>query len=129
MGLIIKNYKNTEGYISDRYIKISSIRAGMGENNKISCCCDEWYNNTAREENKKYVVANKYYHIPDSNIQSSDNLINAVYPLFKEYLINLGYEVEDDTNNYSEIIKSNTTTVTATNTVNNEINSDKVERL
>lgn len=101
MGIIIKNYQNEIGFTSDKYIKIDSVRAGMGSNNKIDCCCTEWANTLARSNNNQYIKANVYYHIPDKDIVlKGGTLIEGVYPAFKKYFESLGYTVLDDTNTY-----------------------------
>lgn len=105
MGIIIKNYNNEMGFTSDKYVKIDSIRAGMGEDNKITCTCTEWANSQTRAENKQYIKANVNYHIPDGAV-SGDNVIHSVYPLLKSYFQNQGYTVEDDTNTYGEDLKA-----------------------
>lgn len=111
MGLIIKQKEIAKGINADVYVKIDSVRAGMGENGKITCSCGEWIGVDSRAAGEAGFKHNMAYHIPDENITiKNGTLIQAVYPAFKKYFENLGYTVLDDTNNYEVTIKQNAET-------------------
>lgn len=102
MAIILKNFKTNTGIVTNKYVKIDSIRVGMGEGNYISCYCSEWYNQQTRSDNMDAMNNNIVYHIPDENISiTNGSLIEAVYPAFKKFFEIQGYEVEDDLNSYS----------------------------
>lgn len=103
MGLIVKGKKITEGFNTDVYVKIDSIRAGMGEEGLITCSCGEWFSANSRSAGEDEYKANVNYHIPDNNIAGNHkSVIDAVYPALKTYFESLGYEVLDDNNCYAE---------------------------
>lgn len=107
MAIIIKQKEIAKNIRADVYVKIDSVRAGMGENGKITCLCGEWIGVESRAVGEVEYKANVSYHIPDENIVSnSGTLIEAVYPAFKRYFESQGYEVIDDLNNHeAEVIK------------------------
>ncbi len=107
MAIIIKGREIAKNVKADVYVKIDSVRAGMGENNKITCSCGEWIGKESRSAGEDEYKANVSYHIPDENIISNGGtLIDAVYPVFKKFFESQGYEVIDDLNNYgTEVIK------------------------
>lgn len=107
MGLKIKNFQDERGFTSDKYVKIDSLH-NMGEvqNNQIVLNCSEWYSSEARKNGLDATALNKVYIIKDGTITSASSLIQGVYPLFKQHLINLGLDVEDDMNNYQDEINT-----------------------
>lgn len=108
MAIIIKQKEIAKNVRADVYVKIDSVRAGMGENGKITCSCGQWIGTESRAAGEVEYKANVSYHIPDENIISSGGtLIEAVYPAFKKFFESQGYEVMDDLNNYeTELIKN-----------------------
>ena len=103
MGLIIKQKEIAKNVKADVYVKIDSVRAGLGENNKITCSCGQWIGTESRSAGEDEYKANVSYHIPDENISiTNGSLIEAVYPAFKRFFESQGYEVVDDLNNYSQ---------------------------
>ena len=106
MGLIIKQKEIAKNVKADVYVKIDSVRAGLGENNKITCSCGEWIGSESRAAGEDEYKANVPYHIPDENIISNGGtLIDAVYPAFKKFFESQGYEVVDDLNNYEAVLQ------------------------
>ena len=107
MGLIIKQKEIAKNVKADVYVKIDSVRAGLGENNKITCSCGQWIGTESRSAGEDEYKANVPYHIPDENIVSNGGtLIDAVYPAFKLFFENQGYEVVDDLNNYEAVLQA-----------------------
>lgn len=103
MGILVKQKEIAKNIKADVYVKIDSVRAGMGENNKITCSCGEWIGTDSRATGETEHKANVAYHIPDENISiTNGSLIEAVYPAFKLFFENQGYEVVDDLNNYGQ---------------------------
>lgn len=103
MGLIIKQKEIAKNVKADVYVKIDSVRAGMGENGKITCSCGEWIGIESRAAGELEYKANVPYHIPDENIISNGGtLIDAVYPVFKRFFESQGYKVVDDLSNYGQ---------------------------
>lgn len=103
MGLIIKQKEIAKGAKADVYVKIDSVRAGMGEDGKITCSCGEWIGTESRASGENGFKSNVPYHIPDENISiTNGSLIEAVYPAFKRFFENQGYEVVDDLSNYGQ---------------------------
>lgn len=101
MAIIIKQKEIAKNVKADVYVKIDSVRAGLGENNKITCSCGEWIDTESRASGEAEYKANVPYHIPDENVSiTNGSLIEAVYPAFKRFFENQGYEVVDDLNNY-----------------------------
>lgn len=101
MAIIIKQKEIAKGVKADVYIRIDSVRAGMGEDGKITCSCGEWIGLESRAVGELEYKANVLYHIPDENISiTNGSLIEAVYPAFKRFFESQGYEVVDDLNNY-----------------------------
>lgn len=101
MAIIIKQKEIAKNVKADVYVKIDSVRAGMGENGKITCSCGEWIGVESRVSGELEYKANVPYHIPDENISiTSGSLVEAVYPAFKRFFESQGYEVLDDLNNY-----------------------------
>lgn len=108
MAVIVKQKEIAKNITADVYIKIDSVRAGMGENGKITCSCSEWVGTESRAAGEVEYRANISYHIPDENISiTSGSLIEAVYPAFKKYFENQGYIVTDDLNNYESELTEN----------------------
>lgn len=106
MAIIIKQKEITKNVKADVYVKINSVRAGMGENNKITCSCGQWIGLESRATGEDEYKANVPYHIPDENISiTNGSLIEAVYPAFKSFFENQGYEVVDDLNNYEAVLR------------------------
>lgn len=107
MGLKIKNFQDERGFTSDKYVKIDSLH-NMGEAQKgqIVLNCSEWYNTEARKNGLESTASNKVYIIKDGTITNANSLIEACYPLFKQHLLDLGLDVEDDMNNYQEEINT-----------------------
>lgn len=107
MGLKIKNFQDERGFTSNKYVKIDSLH-NMGEvqNNQIVLNCSEWYNTEARQKELPPTASNKVYIIKDGLITNANSLIEACYPLFKQYLLDLGLDVEDDMNNYQNEINT-----------------------
>ena len=106
MGLIIKQKEIAKNIKADVYVKIDSVRAGLGENNKITCSCGQWIGIESRASGEAEYKANVAYHIPDENIISNGGtLIDAVYPAFKKFFESQGYEVVDDLNNYEAVLQ------------------------
>ena len=84
MAVIVKQKEIAKNITADVYVKIDSVRAGMGENGKITCSCSEWVGTESRAAGEVEYRANISYHIPDENISiTSGSLIEAVYPAFK----------------------------------------------
>ena len=107
MGLIIKQKEIAKNIKADVYVKIDSVRAGLGENNKITCSCGQWIGIESRASGEAEYKANVAYHIPDENIISNGGtLIDAVYPAFKKFFESQGYEVVDDLNNYEAVLQA-----------------------
>lgn len=107
MAIIIKQKEIAKNVKADVYVKIDSVRAGMGENNKITCSCGEWIGVGSRASGEAEYKANVPYHIPDENISiTNGSLIEAVYPAFKRFFENQGYEVVDDLNNYEAVLQA-----------------------
>lgn len=103
MGILVKQKEIAKNVKADVYVKIDSVRAGMGENNKITCSCGEWIGTDSRATGETEHKANVPYHIPDENIISNGGtLIDAVYPAFKKFFESQGYEVVDDLSNYGQ---------------------------
>ena len=103
MAIIIKQKEIAKNVKADVYVKIDSVRAGMGEDGKITCSCGQWIGSESRAAGELEYKANVPYHIPDENIISNGGtLIDAVYPAFKKFFERQGYEVVDDLNNYSQ---------------------------
>ena len=108
MAVIVKQKEIAKNITADVYVKIDSVRAGMGENGKITCSCSEWVGTESRAAGEDEYRANISYHIPDENISiTSGSLIEAVYPAFKKYFENQGYIVTDDLNNYESELTEN----------------------
>lgn len=106
MGLIIKQKEIAKGTRVDVYIRIDSVRAGMGEDGKITCSCGEWVGTESRVVGEQGFKSNVPYHIPDEGITiTNGSLIQAVYPALKKYFENMGYEVLDDYNAYETILE------------------------
>ena len=106
MGLIIKQKEIAKNVKADVYVKIDSVRAGLGENNKITCSCGQWIGTESRSAGEDEYKANVSYHIPDENISiTNGSLIEAVYPAFKRFFESQGYEVVDDLNNYEAVLQ------------------------
>ena len=106
MAIIIKQKEIAKNVKADVYVKIDSVRAGMGENNKITCSCGEWIGTESRSAGEDEYKANVSYHIPDENISiTNGSLIEAVYPAFKRFFESQGYEVVDDLNNYEAVLQ------------------------
>lgn len=101
MGIIVKDYEITKGDISDVYIKLNAVRAGMGHNGAISCEVSFYRNSTIRALGGSAFLYNGYIHIPDENIPSGKNIIEAVYPLLQKHLNG----IKDD-NNYNKILQA-----------------------
>lgn len=101
MGLKIKNFQDERGFTSDKYVKIDSLH-NMGEVQKgqIVLNCSEWYNTEARKNGLESTASNKVYIIKDGTITNANSLIEACYPLFKQHLLDLGLDVEDDMNKF-----------------------------
>lgn len=111
MGLIIKQKEIAKGTKADVYIRIDSVRAGMGEDGKITCSCGEWIGTESRASGENGFKSNVAYHIPDENITiKNGTLIQAVYPALKKYFVSEGYTVLDDDNTYEVNIKENAET-------------------
>lgn len=107
MGLLIKQKEIAKNVKADVYIRIDSVRAGMGEDNKITCSCGEWIGTESRAADEEGFKSNVAYHIPDENIISNGGtLIDAVYPAFKKFFESQGYEVVDDLNNYEAVLQA-----------------------
>ena len=107
MSLIIKQKEIAKNIKADVYVKIDSVRAGLGENNKITCSCGQWIGIESRASGEAEYKANVAYHIPDENIISNGGtLIDAVYPAFKKFFESQGYEVVDDLNNYEAVLQA-----------------------
>lgn len=107
MAIIIKQKEIAKNVKADVYVKIDSVRAGMGENNKITCSCGEWIGTESRVSGEDEYKANVPYHIPDENVSiTNGSLIEAVYPAFKRFFENQGYEVVDDLNNYEAVLQA-----------------------
>lgn len=105
MGLLIKQKEIAKGAKADVYIRIDSVRAGMGEDNKITCSCGEWIGTESRAADEEGFKSNVAYHIPDENISiQNGSLIQAIYPAFKKFFENMGYTVLDDNNAYETIL-------------------------
>ena len=103
MAIIIKQKEIAKNVKADVYVKIDSVRAGMGEEGKITCSCGEWIGIESRAAGELEYKANVPYHIPDENIVSNGGtLIDAVYPAFKKFFESQGYEVVDDFSNYGQ---------------------------
>lgn len=103
MGLIIKQKEIAKGTRVDVYIRIDSVRAGMGEDGKITCSCSEWVGTESRAVGEQGFKSNVPYHIPDEGITiTNGSLIQAVYPAFKKFFESQGYEVVDDLSNYGQ---------------------------
>ena len=103
MAIIIKQKEIAKNVKADVYVKIDSVRAGMGEDGKITCSCGQWIGAESRAAGELEYKANVPYHIPDENIISNGGtLIDAVYPAFKKFFERQGYEVVDDLNNYGQ---------------------------
>ena len=103
MGILVKQKEIAKEAKADVYIRIDSVRAGMGEDGKITCSCGEWIGSESRAVGELEYKANVPYHIPDENISiTNGSLIEAVYPAFKKFFESQGYEVVDDLNNYSQ---------------------------
>ena len=106
MAIIIKQKEIAKNVKADVYVKIDSVRAGMGEDGKITCSCGEWIGSESRAAGELEYKANVPYHIPDENIISNGGtLIDAVYPAFKKFFESQGYEVVDDLNNYEAVLQ------------------------
>lgn len=106
MGLLIKQKNIARETCANVYIRIDSVRAGMGEDGKITCSCGEWIETESRSSGESEFKANVSYHIPDENIViNGGTLIQAVYPALKKYFENMGYEVLDDYNAYETILE------------------------
>ena len=121
MGLIIKQKEIAKGVKADVYIKIDSVRAGMGEDGKITCSCSEWLGTESRVADENGFKSNVPYHIPDENITSTGGtLIEAVYPAFKKFFEGQGYEVVDDLNNYETALSQQAQTETLGRVENEE---------
>lgn len=106
MGLLIKQKEIAKNVKADVYVKIDSVRAGLGENNKITCSCGQWIGTESRSAGEDEYKANVSYHIPDENISiTNGSLIEAVYPAFKRFFESQGYEVVDDLNNYEAVLQ------------------------
>lgn len=101
MGIVVKDYEITKGDISDVYIKLNAVRAGMGHNGSISCEVSIYRNSKIRELGGSAFLYNGHIHIPDKNIPSGKNVIEAVYPLLQEHLNG----IKDD-NNYNEALQA-----------------------
>ncbi len=108
MAIIVKQKEIAKNITADVYVKIDSVRAGMGENGKITCSCSEWVGIESRAAGEVEYRANVSYHIPDENISiKNGSLIEAVYPALKKYFENQGCIVTDDLSNYeSELAES-----------------------
>lgn len=107
MAIIIKQKEIAKNVKADVYVKIDSVRAGLGENNKITCSCGEWIGVESRASGEAEYKANVAYHIPDENVSiTNGSLIEAVYPAFKRFFENQGYEVVDDLNNYEAVLQA-----------------------
>lgn len=107
MAIIIKQKEIAKNVKADVYVKIDSVRAGMGENNKITCSCGEWIGTESRASGEDEYKANVAYHIPDENVSiTNGSLIEAVYPAFKRFFESQGYEVVDDLNNYEAVLQA-----------------------
>ena len=107
MAIIIKQKEIAKNVKADVYVKIDSVRAGLGENNKITCSCGEWIGIESRAAGEDEYKANVPYHIPDENVSiTNGSLIEAVYPAFKRFFENQGYEVVDDLNNYEAVLQA-----------------------
>lgn len=105
MGLIIKQKEIAKGVKADVYIRIDSVRAGMGEDGKITCSCGEQIGTESRAVGEQGFKANVPYHIPDEGIAiTNGSLIQAVYPAFKKFFESQGYEVVDDLSNYGQVL-------------------------
>ena len=106
MAIIIKQKEIAKNVKADVYVKIDSVRAGMGEDGKITCSCGQWIGSESRAAGEAEYKANVPYHIPDENIISNGGtLIDAVYPAFKKFFESQGYEVVDDLNNYEAVLQ------------------------
>lgn len=106
MAIIIKQKEIAKNVKADVYVKIDSVRAGLGENNKITCSCGEWIGTESRAAGEDEYKANVPYHIPDENVSiTNGSLIEAVYPAFKRFFESQGYEVVDDLNNYEAVLQ------------------------
>lgn len=107
MAIIIKQKEIAKNVKADVYVKIDSVRAGLGENNKITCSCGEWIGIESRAFGEAEYKANVPYHIPDENVSiTNGSLIEAVYPAFKRFFESQGYEVVDDLNNYEAVLQA-----------------------
>ena len=106
MGILVKQKEIAKNVKADVYVKIDSVRAGMGEDGKITCSCGQWIGTESRSAGELEYKANVPYHIPDENIISNGGtLIDAVYPAFKRFFESQGYEVVDDLNNYEAVLR------------------------
>lgn len=101
MGIIVKNYEITKGDISDIYVKLNAVRAGMGHNGNISCEVSLYRNSKVRELGGSAFLYNGYIHIPDKYIPAGNSIVESVYPLLQEHLNG----IRDD-NRYEEVIKA-----------------------
>ena len=107
MGLKINNFQDERGFTSNKYVKIDSLH-NMGEvqRGQIVLNCTEWFDTDARTRELPPVASNKVYIIKDGLITNANSLIEACYPLFKQHLLSLGLDVEDDMNNYQDEINA-----------------------
>lgn len=105
MGIIVEKFEIAKGAKADIYVKIDSVRAGMGEDGKITCSCGQWIGTESRATGEIPLKANVPYHIPDENIIcNGGSLIDAVYPNLQKYFVDMGYNVVKDDNSYEQMI-------------------------
>lgn len=106
MGILVEKYEIAKGVKADIYVKIDSVRAGMGENGHITCMCGQWIGTESRSAGEDAFKSNVSIHIPDGNIVSNGGtLIDVVYPSLQKHYESMGYKVVKDDNNYGKILE------------------------
>lgn len=106
MGILVEKYEIAKGAKADIYVKIDSVRAGMGEDGKITCSCGQWIGTESRAAGEDAFKSNVSIHIPDGNIVSNGGtLIDAVYPSLQKHYESMGYKVVKDSNNYGHLLE------------------------
>ena len=109
MAIILKNYKNQYGIISDLYLMVDSLHTMFGDEKKgtrVAINTRGYTNLESRlSEDSVPILSNRTWLVDDHPISNSKNMLDAGYQLLKIHLTEQGIEWEDDLNSYSEVTK------------------------
>lgn len=105
MAVIVKDYRDSSGLVINAYFKLCSFNY-VCVRRTLSLNFDIFSNVDSRAGGLPFLFSERYFQFSlrdDIDISSFNSLESFCYSIFKSFMADSGYVVEDDLNSYSEV--------------------------